>query len=471
MSKYRKFFLKIFPIAVLIIFILLEILSRGAATIFNDVMAEQKILKGAVTVEKISADIFGEVTFENFLWKDINGRTLLEIPEGSFKVKIFDVIMRNFKTTTIEEIYLTDANISLHLTEDMQVDFVGHSQDLKKVHSEMKDNKKSWEKKISQANKTEQELKEIGERRRKFNQEKIEKGWKNFNIEGRKINLNLKLENCRLEVFYLTRHYLFSRVNFETKVNTDDKMTVNVHTGIFGGTMIGRGFEMHGTVDFKPAVPQCNLTVLFQEVDPSSLGFGLNIHDEMTLWADFEGDISRPTGFGKLKMKQLNIPGLNFKNLEGKIYYKDANLKFTDVTAEVYDGKLSAYGDYNIDTRYYNIYGEGKNLKSYTALPKSHLHCDVDLKISLSSKGSAKQTFTSGSFVSNKGRYSVFRIKSISGNFKSGPDSIDFYDVKIDLGSLKVVTDALSIKDKKLHLSPIEIIDMNGNIFETFTRD
>ena len=461
MSKYRKFFLKIFPLAVLIIFVLLEFFSRGAATIFNDVMAEQKILNGTVTVEKISANIFGEVTFENFLWKDINGRTLLEIPEGSFKVKIFDVITKNFKTTTLEEIYLTDANISLHLTEDMQVDFVGNSQELKKINSK----KKSWE------NKTEQELKEIGERRRKFNQEKIEKGWKNFNIEGRKINLNLKLENCRLEVFYLARHYLFSRVNFETKINTDDKMILNVHTGIFGGTMIGRGFEMHGTVDFKPEIPQCNLTVLFQEVDPSSLGFGLNIHDEMTLWADFEGDISRPTGLGKLNMKKLDIPGLSFKNLEGKIYYKDATLKFTDVTAEVYDGKLSAHGDYNIDTRYYNIYGEGKNLKSYTALPNSHLHCDVDLKISLSSKGSAKQTFTSGSFVSNKGRYSIFKIKSISGNFKSGPDSIDFYDVKIDLGSLKVVTDALSIKDKKLNLSPIEILDKDGNIFETFTRD
>ena len=461
MSKYRKFFLKIFPLAVLIIFVLLEFFSRGAATIFNDVMAEQKILNGTVTVEKISANIFGEVTFENFLWKDITGRTLLEIPEGNFKVKIFDVITKNFKTTTLEEIYLTDANISLHLTEDMQVDFVGNSQELKKINSK----KKSWE------NKTEQELKEIGERRRKFNQEKIEKGWKNFNIEGRKINLNLKLENCRLEVFYLARHYLFSRVNFETKINTDDKMILNVHTGIFGGTMIGRGFEMHGTVDFKPVVPQCNLTVLFQEVDPSSLGFGLNIHDEMTLWADFEGDISRPTGFGKLNMKKLDIPGLSFKNLEGKIYYKDATLKFTDVTAEVYDGKLSAHGDYNIDTRYYNIYGEGKNLKSYTALPNSHLHCDVDLKISLSSKGSAKQTFTSGSFVSNKGRYSIFKIKSISGNFKSGPDSIDFYDVKIDLGSLKVVTDALSIKDKKLNLSPIEILDKDGNIFETFTRD
>ena len=461
MSKYRKFFLKIFPLAVLILFVLLEFLSRGAATIFNDVMAEQKILNGTVTVEKISANIFGEVTFENFLWKDINGRTLLEIPEGSFKVKIFDVITKNFKTTTLEEIYLTDANISLHLTEDMQVDFVGNSQELKKINSK----KKSWE------NKTEQELKEIGERRRKFNQEKIEKGWKNFNIEGRKINLNLKLENCRLEVFYLARHYLFSRVNFETKINTDDKMILNVHTGIFGGTMIGRGFEMHGTVDFKPEIPQCNLTVLFQEVDPSSLGFGLNIHDEMTLWADFEGDISRPTGLGKLNMKKLDIPGLSFKNLEGKIYYKDATLKFTDVTAEVYDGKLSAHGDYNIDTRYYNIYGEGKNLKSYTALPNSHLHCDVDLKISLSSKGSAKQTFTSGSFVSNKGRYSIFKIKSISGNFKSGPDSIDFYDVKIDLGSLKVVTDALSIKDKKLNLSPIEILDKDGNIFETFTRD
>ena len=79
-------------------------------------------------------------------------------------------------------------------------------------------------------------------------------------------------------------------------------------------------------------------------------------------------------------------------------------LNFTDVTADVYKGKLSAHGDYNMDTRHYNIYGHGDKLKASSALPNAHLHCDVDLDFTIQSKGSSKDTVTSGSFKSDKGR-------------------------------------------------------------------
>ena len=210
---------------------------------------------------------------------------------------------------------------------------------------------------------------------------------------------------------------------------------------------------------------------LFFEVDPSSLGFGMNVHDAMTLSAHFSGDVSRPIGTGFVKMKELHIPGLDFYKVSGNIFYEDSSLKFTDVTAEVYEGDLTAYGDYNLDTRYYNIYGHGKNLKTYAALPDSHLHCNVDLDITINSKGNARETSTSGSFSSSKGRYSVFKIDRISGKFKTEYNSINFYDVAVDVWNLKISTDALSIVDMKLKLNPIKITDENGNVLMTFTRD
>ena len=106
MKKYRKLFIKIFPVAIVIFFIVLEILSRSAAAIFNNVMAEQKMLNGEITVEKIHANIFGEVFFDNLVWKDFRGNTVVEIPEGSFKVKIFDVVTQNFNSTTIQKLFL-----------------------------------------------------------------------------------------------------------------------------------------------------------------------------------------------------------------------------------------------------------------------------------------------------------------------------------------------------------------------------
>ena len=461
-KKYSKKILKVLPFAVVILFVVLELLSRSAAGIFNKVASEQKIFRGEVTVEKISANFLGRVTFKNFLWKDDEGNIMLEIPEGNFKVKILDVITQNFKTSTIEEIFIHGANISLHFDENMKIDFAPQSHTLKNF------SQKPAEKKSPREKKSEEEMKELGRKRRKIQQEKIESDWKNFNLENNKINLRLKLEDCKVEIFYRQRHYLFGSVNFETEMNTDNMMTFNARTGIFGGTMIGRGMKLNGEIDFKPEVPKCDFAILFQEVDPSSLGFGLNVHDKMTFSAHFKGDISKPVGIGSLKMRELHIPGLYFENVSGNIFYEDSMLKFSDVNAEVYGGTFAAYGDYNLDTRYYNIYGDGKKLKTYHALPDSHLHCDIDLKISINSKGNAKETVTSGSFSSSKGRYSVIKIDGISGKFLTEYNSINFYDVIIDVWNYKISTDALSIVDKKLKLNPITITDEEGKILVTY---
>ena len=110
-------------------------------------------------------------------------------------------------------------------------------------------------------------------------------------------------------------------------------------------------------------------------------------------------------------------------------------------------------------------------LKTYYALPDSHLHCDVNMEITIQSKGNAKEIFTNGKFSSTKGRYSVFKIDNISGKFKTDHNSINFYDVEIDIWNYKIATDALSIVDKKLQLNPIQITDENGNVLMTYIRE
>ena len=470
MKKYFKYGSISIAVMALIFFIILKVLSLGATETFNKAMTEQDMLKGTITVEEIHANIFGEVTFNNLLWKDERGGTILDVPEGNFKVKIFDVMTGNFKSTTIEKLSLSNASISVTLDENMNVDFIRHSRDFNEVNQAMKKDSDSWEEKVSRVNKTEDELKEIGERRRKLQQLRIENGWKNFNLEGRKINCEIKFENCQFEIFYPERHYLLRGVKFETKVNTDDEMTLQAFTGTFGGTMIGRGMSIQGNIDFKPEIPQCNLLVVLREVDPSSLGLGLNLHDKMTLSARFTGAVSKPVGKGKVEMKELKLPGISFQNVEGDIHYEAATLNFTDVSADVYGGKLKAYGDYNIDTRYYNIYGHGEKLKAYTALPKSGIHCDVELNLEIKSKGNPKETVTSGDFVSDKGRYSILFFNSLSGKFRSAYNDLRFYDVEIDWGGHKITTDALSIVDKKLTFDPIKVTDKDGNVVKVYEQ-
>ena len=471
-KKFAKYFFAAFAAIILILGVILEIISLGATELFNKAMKEQTMLRGTITVEEIYATITGDVTFSKLTWLDERGGTILDIPEGSFKVNIWDVVTNDFKSSTIRELYLKGASVSLNLDENMNVDFIRHSKDFQKVNNDMKTYGENWEKEVSRVNKTEEELKEFGERRRRLQRSKIEHDWKNFNVEGRKLKLNLKLDDCSFEVFYRERHYLLSNVDIESKIDTDNEFTLKIYTGQFGGTMIGRGMYWQGKIDFKSEeIPQCNMTIQLQEVDPSSLGLGMNLHDKMTLTAIFTGSISQPTGKGKVHMDELHLPGISFQNVDGNILYKDATLNFEDVTADVYEGKLKAHGDYNIDTRYYNIYGYGEKLKAYAALPKSHLHCDVKLNIEIHSKGNAKNTVTSGYFSSGKGHYSIAYFESLSGKFRSEYGGIYFYDVEAVLMSgFKITTDALSIVNGKLTFEPIQMFDSSGDLFKTFEQ-
>ena len=471
MNKLKKFFLIVVPIVILIIFIGLEVMSRGAAITFNQVMKNQDMLRGTITVEKLTATPTGKVSFENLVWNDPQGNTIVDIAEGGFKVRLWDIVTKHFKSTTVQELTISDANISLHLNDNMQIDFVTHSPTFNEVSEQMRNDKDEWEIKVDRKNKSEEELKEIGERKRQRQQMEIEKNWRNFNTEGRKLRLKLTLKNCNVEVFYKNRHYLIRGVNFTSDIDTTKLLTLNIHTGTFGGTAIGRGVDIHGNIDFaSQEIPQSNLTIIFQDVDPSSLGFGINIHDQMTLMVHLTGSISRPVGDGDIKMKKLHIPGLEFNRVEGNIHYEDSMLFFSDVVAEVYDGKLNAHGDYNLDTRYYNIYGHGENLRANVALPDSHLHCKVDLDLKLESKGNSRETYTSGSFVSSEGRYSILKFKSLSGKFETSYRNLHFYDVVINMGTHKISTDALSIINKKLHLEPVIMTDKDGNLLATYVH-
>ena len=79
-------------LAAILVFADLFVLSRSAALIFNHAMADQTMLRGTVTVEKLRANILGEVRFENLEWKDAGGGTILFVPRGSFRARPYDVL-------------------------------------------------------------------------------------------------------------------------------------------------------------------------------------------------------------------------------------------------------------------------------------------------------------------------------------------------------------------------------------------
>lgn len=455
-------------IACIVILVTLEIISRGAAQIFNYAMANQDMLRGTITVERLISDITGHVYFTGLEWKDREGNPILEIPSGDFRVNVWDVLTRDFKSTTIRELTVNQPSVSVHLSDNMKVDFVRPSPDMDRLKKESED----WREKVNLATLDARERRAVGQWRREHHQQKVQRDWHNFNAAGRHLKLRLNVHDGGVEVFYRERHYVMSHVQMAVDLDTAKQMSLDMSIGGFGGTMIGDAIALNGTVDFTTdPEPVCNTALVLYQVDPSSLGFGMNIHDKMTLSTYFTGPVSHPIGTGKVEMDELHIPGLDFANVEGKVYYENSLLQFTDVTADVYKGKLTARGDYDLDTRFYNLYGHGEAMQTEAALPKSGLHTRVDLDLEIHSEGSAKSTVSSGSFVSGPGRYRLLPFDSLSGKVTDAGGDLHFYDAVINLPGFTVSTDAFHIQHGKLSLNPIKLTDKEGKPLYTFVPD
>ena len=325
---------------VLVVFVLiLEIYSRSAAWLFNKAMAEQEMMVGTITAERILASPLGYVAFEGLEWKDPEGRRILYIPDGSFTVDIADTLFQHFTSTTLEEMTVNHAHLAIRLAEDMSVEFVRTPGAGERPPKKKEEKKKL---KARDEEKSEEQLIAEGEERRQRQRERWAQDWKNFNHTGQHLDLRIFLNDCRLEVFYRDRHYLMEAVRLDLNLDTKGRTKLKLATGPFGGTMIGSGLFLKGTIDFGKKVPGCDLSLLLDEVDPSSLGFGMDVHDSLSTALRFTGDIDRPVGKGTLHFDRLRIPALDFSNVDGEIDYRDAMLRFTDVNASVYDGTLAA---------------------------------------------------------------------------------------------------------------------------------
>ena len=158
-------------------------------------------------------------------------------------------------------------------------------------------------------------------------------------------------------------------------------------------------------------------------------------------------------------MKELHIPALRFTDVIGDVTYSNAMFRFSDVHAKVFGGTLAARGFYNMDSRKYRIYGNGKNLDSKRALRDFRFSCLVDLNINLECDGNPRNLLAYGDFKSGKGHYSIIPFDSLQGRFSNRYRELSFFDVKIMAPYGNVTTDALSIINGKLHMGKIVLTD------------
>ena len=463
-TKYKQLYKKglkglaaFLAIGAIVFFVLATIASRGMGVIFNEVMARQTMMRGTVTVESLSATPWGTLSFTDLVWTDPDGRRLITVPDGKIRVNMWDVVTRNFKASAINGIELNDAVIVVDLDENNRLDFVPASPDVKKPLNEVEPRPKPPKKT------TQERQEELGNKVR------------NFNWQGQHLDLKIRLRNSQLEVFNRNRHYVMKDVNARIDLDSNRAVHIDMETGKFGGTAIGNGLVLKGRVDLKDVLkhrmPQLDLQFDVKGVDPSSLGFGENIHDAMTLLTEVTGDFNRPFAKGRVTMPILRIPALTFDNVVGDVTYQDGILNFSNVNANVFNGKLEAKGVYNLDTRAYTITGVAKDLDSSVALKTPEFLVPVSANLNFKSEGMPRDMEVWGNFWSGEGHYMLIPIQSITGNFHNKGRHLSFSDVKVNTRVTTISTNALRIDDGQLTMGPLNITSHGGSNFILYDED
>ena len=403
------------------------IASIHAAQIFNREMARQHLLDGSVTVERLVASPLGHVSFENLEWKGTYDNNRVIIPSGSFKVRPLDIVFKRISTRTIENLELNDADIELTFTPRM------HIRGFK-----------------------------AAERLEKPPEKKGEKKKRNFDIKLKNLDVALKLNHCHVTIHFKQRLHKFTDVNADIHYNSKDKLDIDFSTGELAGTLEGHGIDLQGSVDLKPKVSTCNLSLGIRGLNPSSLGTGMNIHERVSAAAAVTGPISEPVFVGELFMKNLNLPGLKFTNVKGNFKYEDGYIAAKNVKADIFGGTCDAYGGFNIDTKAYEVNVLGHDLHSEDAANVSFFRTLVQLDLHMLCDGDNRSTLTYGSFYSGKGMYAIVKFDSIKGTFSNQYKKLKFSDVEIQSESGDIVAPQFELVDGKLHLGNLYYVSPDG---------
>lgn len=431
--KYKYKIYKFLYILIMIFGCLYSVLfyaSYKAADILTVTIAKRQLFPGVMTIGRIHANPAGQVYFEDLLWTDKDGNTLVRIPRGQFSVKLTDILTRHIGTHTIEELKIDGAYIHLVFNDKMELENVKMPKD------DEDDKNKDPRKKIKLTG---------------------PKGNRTFDC-------HVELTNSTVEADSPTRHFVIGDVNFIADVHTKGKSKVDLRAGHFYGTVEAQSLRLRGTLDFKDEIPDCNMSLLVSGCNPRSLDAGVDIDDPATISADITGPLDAPVIDGILKMDRLDITALVFTNVESQLHYENGVITVPNLTAEVFGGDLTANGKVDIDNKSYSIDMQGKKLQGGIAAHDLFLRCDVDLNLHMDEErdGEERIRHIYGDFRAGKGKYHALPFRGISGSFSQDGKDLNFRNVVISMFFGDVSTDAFSIVHGKLHIGKIKIDYLSG---------
>lgn len=385
--------------------------SKNAAVIANEIALEQKVLKGKIIVHKLDVGMLGNISFENFVWHDPEGKIVAEIPKGNVKINLRDALTGNFNSKSLESIEFDNPTINLVFNDKMELNVL----DLSRIRE-----------------------KDTATQENKPNSKK-------------EFNFSILLKNATLSSSYANRKFALTSTNADIKLDTASALTLDIKAGKVAGNINAQDVVLKGSIDLKPQTPLYNLTFNVGSVIPSSISSGIDIDQPLAINSKITGELPNPIINGDFAMNTLSMAPLVLDKLSGKFQYTNAILNITESQASTYDGAVQAKGTINIDSKNFNFDISGQNLSS---LQVTDNKVSGPLSFDMVAKGSAdaNSLVANGSFYIGDGKFSGIPFKSMDGNFSRYNGKMSFSNVTIKTIAGSFTTDMLQNSLGKIQL-------------------
>lgn len=363
--------------------------SKNAAVIANELAIEQKVLKGKITVHKMEVGMLGNISFEQFVWLDPEGRLVANIPKGIVKINLADALKGNFNSKSLEKVEFDNAVINLVFNDKMELNVLNLSRDKQKAKKQTSDEKPPTE-----------------------------------------LNFSLILKNSALSTSYPNRQFKLEGTDADININTDTELKLNIKAKKISGNIAAENVELSGNIDLKPQVPIYNLSFNVGSVTPSSISSGIDVNQPLSIKSKISGELPNPVIAGDFAMNSLSMSPLVLDNLKGKFQYNNAVLKITEASANTFGGAVQANGDIYIDSKNFDFNINGQGLSS-TQVADDKISGPLDFNMVAKGSADSSSLVATGHFYIGEGKFSGIPFKSMEGDFRRSNGKMSFSSIVV----------------------------------------
>lgn len=521
--KYKKIILIVLA-TILSLVVAINIISAKSVSIVRDLAANQKTLKGKLSLTDVEASWAGNIVFKNILWLAPDGKTIAQIPRVTVNFNLIDGFKGQVGVNSIKDIIVENAVFNLTYTHKTGLDIVQliNFENLEKDDKTKKTstNREPFAGKFTVKN-SNLNL-NFEDKNFKFNElnffadltknplllAKLEVKEKDtrldldFNftpekttIKGTAKNLiatdvmsvlppigNIKIASGKIPLssFLAERQQKVWQLTMQGNVENLSGSALDYKLDSINGTfnlsnqalklnnfnlnLENQAVNLDGQVKLQPT-PAYDLVANAPNFNIAALSPGLAISEPVAISAKISGALANPKLEGTFNMANVTLEPITLTNLQGNFNYFNTVLNIANAQAQAFSGTVYADGNIYLIPKTFSFNVSGENLDS-TQATGTQIKGPLQFSLTTSGAAEASSANAQGSFAIYDGDFAGIPFNSLQGDFSRTNGKMNFSNILLKTFAGTFNSSAIQDADGKIKFNKLDLAFQKNNFSE-----